>query len=378
MKHGLINNDFMKIPFVSFAETNRQIKEEITAAFEATFDSRWYILGENVKKFEKEFASFCETKHCIGVSNGLDALFLSLKALDIGPGDEVIVPANTYIASALAISYTGATPVFVEPSVLTYNIDPTCIEAAITSATKAIMPVHLYGQCCEMDPILEVASRHNLYVVEDNAQAQGASYKGRVTGSFGHINATSFYPGKNLGALGDAGAITTNSDELAEKVRMLRNYGSKEKYKHEVVGYNMRLDEMQAAFLSVKLKNLREWTRQRQQIAAWYDEALKGVAGLILPTITNDATHVYHLYVIRTKQRDALQEWLSEKGIDTLIHYPVPPHLQGAYSSLNLKKGSFPIAETLSETVLSIPLWIGMNQVEVEYITKTVRAFFYR
>jgi len=366
----------MKIPFVSFAETNRQIKQEIKSAFESTFDSQWYILGENVKKFEEEFASFCETKYCIGVSNGLDALLLSLKALGIGPGDEVIVPANTYIASALAVSYTGATPVFVEPSIATYNIDPARIEEAITSATRAIMPVHLYGQCCEMDAIMEIAARNNLYVVEDNAQAQGARFKEKITGSFGHINATSFYPGKNLGALGDAGAITTNSDELAEKIRMLRNYGSKEKYHHEVVGYNMRLDELQAAFLSVKLKYLEEWTRQRQQIAAWYNEALKRVGDLVLPTVVKDATHVYHLYVVRTQQRETLQQWLGEKEIGSLIHYPIPPHLQKAYFSLNLKKGSFPIAETLSETVLSLPLWIGMRQVDVDYVAENIRSYF--
>jgi len=365
----------MKIPFVSFAETNRQIKQEIKSAFESTFDSQWYILGENVKKFEKEFASFCETKHCIGVSNGLDALFLSLKALDIGPGDEVIVPANTYIASALAVSYTGATPVFVEPSVTTYNIDPARIEEAITPATRAIMPVHLYGQCCEMDAIMEIAARNNLYVVEDNAQAQGAMYKGKITGSFGHINATSFYPGKNLGALGDAGAITTNSDELAEKIRMLRNYGSKEKYHHEIVGYNMRLDELQAAFLSVKLKYLTQWTEQRQKIAEWYFESLKGFRGVTLPKIVDNASHVYHLFVIRVAERDKLKDYLLDRDISTLIHYPIPPYRQNAYSSLEIGKDNYPIANEISNSCLSLPLWPGMTQEHVVHIANQIESF---
>ncbi|MEJ7677582.1 MAG: DegT/DnrJ/EryC1/StrS family aminotransferase [Segetibacter sp.] len=323
----------MHIPFLSFASTNSIIKAEILQAFEEFFDKGWYVLGEKVKQFESEYASFNNVSHCIGVSNGLDALHVALKAVNIGAGDEVIVPSNTYIATALAVSYVGAMPVFVEPDINTYNINPAKIVAAITSKTKAIMPVHLYGQACEMEAIMAIAEKHRLFVIEDNAQSQGASFNGKLTGSWGHINGTSFYPGKNLGALGDAGAVTTNDSELARKVFVLRNYGSK-KYYNEVIGYNMRLDECQAAFLSVKLKHLKEWTNQRQQIVSWYDQALNGVSGLILPSIAEGATHVYHLYVIRTKHRDALQKHLSDNGIGTLIHYPIPPHLQEAYKHL--------------------------------------------
>jgi dTDP-4-amino-4,6-dideoxygalactose transaminase len=253
----------MKIPFLSFEPANEKIKTEIKQAFDAFFDSKWYVLGKSVEQFEKEYATFNEVKHCIGVSNGLDALHISLKVLNIGPGDEVIVPSNTYIATALAVSYVGATPVFVEPRVDTYNLDPEKLEAAITNKTKAIMPVHLYGQACEMEAIMAIAEKHNLFVIEDNAQSQGAKYRNKITGSWGHINGTSFYPGKNLGALGDAGAVTTNEADLAKKAFVLRNYGSQKKYYNEVIGYNMRLDECQAAFLSVKLKYLNEWTEQR-------------------------------------------------------------------------------------------------------------------
>ena len=312
----------------------------------------------------------------MGVSNGLDALHLSLKALGIGKGDEVIVPSNTYIATVLAVSYVGAKPVFVEPNIETYNIDFSKIEEAVTPNTKAIMPVHLYGQACEMQPIMDIAKKYNLFVIEDNAQSQGATYKEKITGSWGDINGTSFYPGKNLGAIGDAGAVTTNDENLAEKVKILRNYGSQKKYYNEFIGHNMRLDELQASFLSVKLKYLKEWTLKRQEIGAWYDEALKEIEGLILPKIAEGATHVYHLYVIRTKKRDELQSYLNEKGIGTLIHYPIPPHLQEAYESLGLKKGDFPIAEELAETCLSLPVWPGMGVEHVELISENIKAFF--
>jgi dTDP-4-amino-4,6-dideoxygalactose transaminase len=271
------------------------------------------------------------------------------------------VPSNTYIATVLAVSYVGATPVFVEPNIETFNIDVEKIEAAVTKKTKAIMPVHLYGQACQMDKIQELAVKYNLFIVEDNAQSQGASYNGKMTGTFGHVNGTSFYPGKNLGALGDAGAVTTNDEELANKIRVLRNYGSNKKYFNETIGYNMRLDELQAAFLSVKLKQLAKWTAQRQEIASYYNEFLKDILGLTLPKTAENATHSYHLYVIRTNNRNALQKRLADNGIGTMIHYPIPPHLQKAYFHLGYKRGDFPIAEELADTVLSLPMWPGMS-----------------
>jgi dTDP-4-amino-4,6-dideoxygalactose transaminase len=366
----------MKIPFLSFNAINDRIREEMAQAYHQVFEGKWYILGNAVIQFEKEYAQYNGVSNCIGVSNGLDALFLCLKSLNIGSGDEVIVPSNTYIASLLAVSYTGATPVMVEPIESTFNIDPARIEAAITSRTKAIMPVHLYGQCCEMDAIMEIARKHDLYVIEDNAQSQGSLHNGRMTGSFGHVNGTSFYPGKNLGALGDAGAITTNDATLASKLPVLRNYGSQKKYYNEVIGYNMRLDELQAAFLSVKLKHLPAWTTERQQIAGWYDEALKGIGDLITPSVAAQTTHVYHLYVIRTAKRNELQAHLQQHEIGTLIHYPVPPHLQDAYANLGIQKGALPIAEKMADTVLSIPLWPGMTQQDVAFVADCIKKFY--
>lgn len=368
----------MKIPFLSFEYTNKIIKPETIIAFEKYFDKGLYILGDGVKQFEKEYALFNETAHAVGVSNGLDALHISLKVLGIEPGDEVIVPSNTYIATVLAVSYVGAKPVFVEPNPRTYNIDVFRIESAITAKTKAIIPVHLYGQACEMNKIKTIADKYGLYVIEDNAQAHGARYDGKLTGSWGHINATSFYPGKNLGALGDAGAVTTSNADLSKKATILRNYGSEKKYFNEVIGFNMRLDECQAVFLSVKLKYLNEWTFQRQQIAAWYNEALTNIGDLVLPIVTENATHVYHLYVIRTKQREELQKYLTEKGIGTLIHYPIPPHLQRSYDFLNLKKGDFPIAEEIANTCLSLPIWPGLDKNQIEMIAGIIKEFYLR
>jgi dTDP-4-amino-4,6-dideoxygalactose transaminase len=365
----------MKIPFLNFNHMHAPFKQEMMQAFEKFYDSNWFVLGDNVKQFEAEYAQFNGTKHTVGISNGLDALHIALKTLNISQGDEVIVPSNTYIATALAVSYVGASPIFVEPKIDTYNIDPNLIEAAITPKTKAIMPVHLYGQACEMDSIAAIAKKYNLYIIEDNAQSQGASYNGKLTGTFGDINGTSFYPGKNLGALGDAGAVTTNNDELAKKASILRNYGSDKKYFNEVIGYNMRLDECQAAFLSIKLKHLNEWTIQRQEIAKWYNNALKGLDGLNLPKINEKATHVFHLYVIRTKKRDKLQNYLTENGIGTLIHYPIPPHLQQAYENLGLKKGDFPIAEEIANTCLSLPIYPGLKKTEIEYIAHLISLF---
>lgn len=365
----------MKIPFHNFSPMHSAIKTEMQNAFDRVYDSNWFVLGAEVEQFENAYSTFNKVKHAVGISNGLDALHLALKACGIGIGDEVIVPSNTYIATVLAVSYVGATPVFVEPNKETYNIDPSRIEVAITSKTKAIMPVHLYGQACEMTAIMELAIKYKLFVIEDNAQSQGASFDGKLTGSWGDINGTSFYPGKNLGALGDAGAVTTNSDYLAQKVRVFRNYGSQKKYYNEVIGYNMRLDELQAALLSVKLNKLTELTAQRQQIAAWYDEALKDVEGIILPKIAQGATHVYHLYVIRTNKRDELQKCLHDNGIGTLIHYPIPPHLQEAYKELGFKKGDLRIAEEIAETALSLPLWPGMTYEEVIEICNCIRNF---
>jgi dTDP-4-amino-4,6-dideoxygalactose transaminase len=366
----------MTVPFLSFAPQHGPIRENVLAAIADVYDKQWYVLGDQVKAFESAYADFNQVQHCIGVANGLDALHLALEALNVGPGDEVLVPSNTYIATWLAISFVGATPVPVEPNPATYNIDPTQLEAAITPRTKGIMPVHLYGQACEMGTIMEVAQRHGLWIVEDNAQAQGATWQGGITGSFGDVNGTSFYPGKNLGALGDAGAVTTNDEALGTKIRTLRNYGSQKKYYNEVIGHNSRLDELQAAVLSVKLPHLVEWTKQRQAVAALYDQHLSGLGDLILPAVATGATHVYHLYVIRTLHRDALQQHLQDESIGTLIHYPVPPHRQQAYEHMAIQEGTYPIAEELARTSLSLPMWPGMQEEEVKAVAAAVRGFF--
>ena len=355
------------INFLNFQPMHSKIREEMKTAFQRVYDSHWYIQGKELDAFELEYAILNQTKHALGVSNGLDALVLSLRALNIGVGDEVIVPSNTYVATALAVSHVGATPVFVEPRMETYNINPELIPAAITKKTKAIMPVHLYGQACEMHAIMEIAKANNLYVVEDNAQAHLSSFNGKLTGSFGDINGTSFYPGKNLGALGDAGAITTNNEELASRVKTLRNYGSSVKYYNDEIGFNNRLDELQAAFLRVKLNYLEEWTNQRKEIASWYNANLIN-KNWILPEVHKNSDHVYHLYVIRTNDRDQLQLELNSKGIQTMIHYPVPPHLQKAYKHLGFKKGDFPIAEEIANTCLSLPVWPGLLRGDLEKI----------
>jgi dTDP-4-amino-4,6-dideoxygalactose transaminase len=366
----------MEIPFLNLKEMHQSVRDEMYRAFESVYDSNWFILGRELEAFEEEYAAFNQTDHAIGVSSGLDALVLALKALDIGPGDEVIVPANTFIASVLAVSYVGAKPVFAEPDPETYNLNPEQVEASVTQATRAVMPVHLYGQACEMDRIMDIARMHGLSVVEDNAQAHGAKFRGRKTGSFGDVNATSFYPGKNLGALGDGGAVTTGKHDLAERVRLLRNYGSEEKYHHTEKGYNMRLDEMQAAFLRIKLRKLSEWTRQRQQVAGWYNELLEGVGDLVLPKVQAGATHVYHLYVVRTGHRDRLRHYLDGKGIGTLIHYPVPPYRQEAYRDLNLSANKFPVSERLAKEVVSLPLWPGMEREMAKYVAEVVKKVF--
>lgn len=367
----------MQVPFLSFDAQNELVREEILRAMAGVFDSKWYILGESVKQFEAEYAAFNQVKNCIGVANGLEALQIALKVLGLGAGDEVIVPSNTYIATWLGPSYFGATLIPVEPNPETYNLDPANLQAAITPRTKAIMPVHLYGQACEMDAIMAIAQEHNLLVVEDNAQAQGASFNGKLTGSFGQANGTSFYPGKNLGALGDAGAITTDDDVLATKIKAFRNYGSHKKYYNEVIGMNSRLDELQAAILKVKLPYLNQWTAERIQIAKLYNTYLAGITGITLPKVAAGATHVYHIYLILTERRDELQAYLSQKGIGTVIHYPVPPHLQQAYAHLNHKAGDFPIAESIANRCLSLPMWPGMQEEQVHYICQSVKTFFH-
>lgn len=365
----------MKIPFLNFGATHQPMKAEMMNAFEKVYDSNWFVLGEQVKAFESNYAEFNQVKHTVAVSNGLDALHIALKTLNIGPGDEVIVPSNTFIATVLAVSYVGATPIFVEPNMNTYNIDPSKIEAAITPKTKAIMPVHLYGQACEMKEIMQIAEKYNLKVIEDNAQAQGATYQEKVTGSFGHINGTSFYPGKNLGALGDAGGITTDDSFLFDKAKVLSNYGTRVKYVNDEIGFNMRMDECQASFLNVKLNYLPTWIKQRQEIANWYNLHLSNIEGLILPIVADHATHTYHLYVVRTDKRDELIKHLTENEIGTLIHYPIPVHLQKAYSNLGFSKGDFPIAEEIADTCLSLPIWPGMNEEQVKFVAQKIKQF---
>lgn len=366
----------MSIPSLSFEGSNGPLRADLIAAFEAFLDSQWYILGKSVAHFEEAYTHFNSVQHCVGVSNGLDALCLALEILGVGPSDEVIVPSNAYIASVLAVSQVGATPVFVEPDIATANIDPTKIAVVIGPRTKAIMPVHLYGQACEMGAIMALAEKHSLWVVEDNAQAQGAAYNNQLTGSFGHLNATSFYPTKNLGALGDAGALTTNREAYAERAKILRNYGSATKYHHPYIGYNRRLDECQAAFLSVKLPHLNAWNAERQRIANWYNHHLSEVEELHLPVVAEGATHIYHLYVVRCAQRDALQTFLGDKGIGTLIHYPVPPHLQPAYAHLGYKRGDFPIAELWADTCLSLPMYPGLSEAQVVTVAEAIKSFF--
>lgn len=364
----------MKIPFVSFHPMENELNDEIRAAFDRVFTRSWYIEGIEDKTFEKVFAEYCGVKYCIGVGNGLDALMLALKALDIGEGDEVIVPSNTYIATALAVTYVGAVPVLVEPDIETFNINPSHIEEKITEKTKAIMPVHLYGQACNMDSIMEIAKKYGLKVVEDCAQAHGAKYKGQKVGTFGDVAGFSFYPGKNLGALGDAGAVVTNNKELAEKVRIFGNYGSDFKYHHIYKGNNSRLDELQAAFLLAKLPHLERMNAERRRIAKKYTEGIKNPK-VITPYFLEDCDPVWHIYGIRCDERDALEKYLNEKCIGTNKHYPIPIHLQKCYKDLNIPIGALPIAEEISEKELSIPMYYGLNDSEINYIIETINKF---
>lgn len=364
----------MRIPFVSFKPLENELDLELREAFKRVYEKSWYIEGEEDKKFEKSFAEYCETKYCVGTGNGLDALMLALKALGIRSGDEVIVPSNTYIATALAVTYTGAKPVFVEPDIRTFNMDPTKIERVINKRTKAIMPVHLYGQPCDMDVIMDIAQKYDLYVVEDCAQAHGATYKGKKVGSFGDASGFSFYPGKNLGALGDAGATVTNIRDLAEKVKALGNYGSDYKYHHIYQGNNSRLDELQAAFLSVKLPILDKVNNNRRKIADRYLNEIRNDK-IILPYVPDYANPVWHIFGIRCKKRTELEEFLNNKGIVTNKHYPIPIHLQECYKNLKFQKGDYPIAEEISNTELSIPMYYGMTDDEITYVVETINKF---
>lgn len=364
----------MKIPFVTFLPMEHELNDELRAAFDRVFTRSWYIEGVEDEAFEKAFAEYCEAKYCIGVGNGLDALILALKALGIGEGDEVIVPSNTYIATALAVTYVGATPVFVEPDIRTFNINPALIEAAITEKTKAIMPVHLYGQACDMDPIMAIAGKHGLKVVEDCAQAHGATYKGQRVGTFGDAAGFSFYPGKNLGALGDAGAVITNNKELADKIRALGNYGSDYKYHHIYKGNNSRLDELQAAFLAAKLPLLDQMNAERRRIAQMYSEGIKNPR-VILPYVSDDCVPVWHIFAIRCDERDALEKALNDQGIGTNKHYPIPMHMQDCYRDLGIAQGELPIAEKISATELSIPMYYGMTDDEIQYVINAINDF---
>ena len=374
IKQTIKEPDIMNVPFVSFKPMEAELEKDLRAAFERVFERSWYIEGVEDEGFEEAFASYNERKYCIGCGNGLDALVIALKALGVGKGDEVIVPSNTYIATALAVTYVGADVVFTEPDIRTYNIDPSKIEEKITSRTKAIMPVHLYGQACDMDPIMEIAAKYGLYVVEDCAQAHGATYKGRKTGTFGIAAGYSFYPGKNLGALGDAGAVITDDDELAKKIRAYGNYGSDYKYHHIYLGSNSRLDELQAAFLAAKLPLLDKVNEDRRRIANRYLAEIKNDS-LVLPYCSSDMVPVWHIFAIRTDKRDELEAYLKAKGIGTNKHYPIPIHMQECYKCLGIKEGALPIAEEISRTELSLPLFYGMTDEQIQYVIDALNDF---
>lgn len=361
------------IPFLDLKSINARQRAELISAFTEVLDAGWFIHGKQCEAFEADFAAYCEAKHCIGISNGLDALHLILRAMSIGEGDEVIVPSNTFIATWLAVTFAGATPVPVEPREDTCNLDPGLIAAAITPRTRAIIPVHLYGQPADMDPILEIAHQHGLKVIEDAAQSHGARYRGKRTGSLGDAAAFSFYPGKNLGALGDGGAVTTSDSALAQRIRMLSNYGSQKKYLHETAGFNARLDEIQAAVLRTKLVLLDADNARRRSIADRYTRALIDY-GLGLPVKANDVESVWHIYAIRHPNRDALQRALSERGVSTVVHYPTPPHLQGAYRDLGFGEGAYPISERIHRETLSLPMSPVMTDVQVDEVIHTVRV----
>jgi dTDP-4-amino-4,6-dideoxygalactose transaminase len=361
------------VPFLDVRAAYEELREEIDSAIRRTCESGWYILGPEVEAFEQEFADYLGVAHCVGTGNGLDALHLALRALDVGPGDEVIVSSNTFIATWLAVTSVGAVPVPVEPDPATHNIDPDRVEAAITARTRAILPTHLYGQPADLDPLLALARRHGLKLIEDAAQAHGARYKGSRVGGHGDAVTWSFYPGKNLGAMGDAGAVTTNDAAVAEKVRMLGNYGSRRKYVHELAGMNSRLDPIQAAVLRVKLGRLDEWNARRAAIANLYLDAWADTP-IALPHVPNWADPAWHLFVVSVEGRERVQAALAARGVETLIHYPLPPHLQGAYADMALPRGSYPIAERLADCVLSLPIGPHATPRQAESVVAAVKA----
>jgi dTDP-4-amino-4,6-dideoxygalactose transaminase len=362
----------MTVPFLDLQASYAELKSEIDAAMLRVASSGHYIGGEEVAAFERDFAANCGAEHCVGVANGLDALHLALRALNVRRGDEVIVTSNTFIATLLAVSMVGATPVIVEPDPATHNLDPARIEDAITDRTRVLLPTHLYGQPADLAPILDVARKHRLKVLEDGAQAHGARYRETSVGAHGDAVTWSFYPGKNLGAMGDAGAVTTNDPQLAARIRELGNYGSRFKYINDVQGFNSRLDPLQAAILTVKLRHLSRWQARREQIAAVYLDQLAST-GLTLPHVPDHVTPSWHLFVVQAENRDALQAKLAQSGVQTLIHYPVPPHLQKAYAELGKGEGSFPIAERLANTVLSLPIGPHMNDEQVQQVLRALQ-----
>lgn len=362
------------VPFLDLRAPYLELREDIDAALLRTADSGWYLLARELEAFERAYADHVGAKHCIGVANGLDALHLALRAMGVGPGDEVIVPSNTYIATWIAVTQAGGTPVPVEPDERTFNLDPDRVEAAITARTKVILPVHLYGQPADMDALGRIAARHGLRILDDAAQAHGARCGGRRIGGLGDVTAWSFYPGKNLGAFGDAGGVTTNDDALADAIRVLRNYGSRVKYVNEVVGYNSRLDEIQAAVLSAKLPHLDAWNARRTRLAERYAQGLRD-SGLVLPYTADWAESAWHLYVVRTEARDALQRALQGAGIGTMIHYPIPPHLQAAYAHLNIDAEAFPIARRMASEVLSLPMGPHLTDEQQDRVIEAVADF---
>lgn len=366
----------LSVKFNDLSRIHNPIKKQFLEEVGNILDSGGFITGKNVVEFENQFANYCNSKFALGTGNGYDALKIAIRACELPANAEIIVPAHTFIATWYAVSNCGYKIIPIDADPITYNISVKAIENAITPNAKAIIPVHLYGQSCQMDKIMDIAKKYNLYVIEDNAQAQGATYAGKITGSFGHINATSFYPGKNLGAGGDAGAVVTSDENIFKRAKMLRNYGSLKKYEHQILGENSRMDEIQAALLKLKLTQLTTWNTERQQIASYYNEKLNGISGLILPKLALEATSVYHLYVVRTNKRNELQHFLAENGIETIIHYPIPPHLQKAYAYLGYKKGDFPNTESISETCLTLPIFPKITNEELEYVVEKVKEFF--
>lgn len=364
----------MDIPYLNLANMHDPLKSELKEKFNQVLENEWFVQGKECQLFEQRFAEFCGSKYCVGVGNGLDAIRVILQAYNIGAGDEVIVPANTFIATVLAVSYTGAVPVLVDADARTYNIDIQKIEEKITSRTKAIIVVHLYGRAVEMDPVLAIAQKHGLKVIEDSAQAHGAVYKGRYTGNLGDAAAFSFYPGKNLGALGDGGAVTTNDEELAKRVRALCNYGSYQKYCHVFKGCNSRLDEVQAALLSIKLPHLKEWNEERKNIARKFNEGIKNEL-LSLPQVADRDGHVFHIYPLLCGNREKLISYLEEKGVHTNVHYPTPIPRQGAYKEMGISMKDYPVTEKICAEEVSIPLYPGMTQEEINYIIKTLNDY---